>query len=150
MFRAKTKSGDKCPPNIPENSLIIIDNAPYHSMHTEKAPTTATKKADMIKWLQEKKITCYPDFLKSEIYEIIEQHKPRENKYLIDQIAAKHGYTVVRLPPYHCDLNPIELIWANIQNYVARRNSTWKMVDVERLCTEAINKGNTSRLEQSG
>lgn len=76
--------------------------------------------------------------LKSELYEIIKKHKPREKKYEIDRMAREHGHTVVRLPPYHCDLNPIELIWANVKNYVARHNTTWKMKDVAALCEQAV------------
>ena len=129
---------EKLLPNIPENSIIVIDNAPYHSMQAERAPTTATRKATMIEWLESKHIPYTPDMLKAELYEIIKRHKPREKKYVIDQIAREHGHEIVRLPPYHCDLNPIELIWANIKNYVARKNTTWKIKDVHNLCMEAV------------
>ena len=47
-------------------------------------------------------------------------------------------YTVARLPPYHLDLNPIELIWANVKGYVARNNNTFKMKDVSALLAEGI------------
>ena len=153
-FQAKLKSGDyhdemngdnfkkwfqeKLLPNMPANSILVIDNAPYHSMQEERAPTTATRKGDMITWLQSKNIPFVPDMLKSELYEIIKKHKPREKKYEIDRMAREHGHTVVRLPPYHCDLNPIELIWANVKNYVARHNTTWKMKDVAALCEQAV------------
>ena len=154
LFAAKSKSGDyhdemngenfkkwfmeMLLPNIPPNAIIVIDNAPYHSMQTEKAPTTATRKADMIAWLQNKGISFAADMLKPELYELIKRYKPREKKYVIDEIAREHGHEIVRLPPYHCDLNPIELIWANIKNYVARRNTTWKLKDVQSLCLEAV------------
>ena len=29
---------------------------------------------------------------------------------------------------------------ANIKKYVARKNATWKMTDVEKLCVEAVHK----------
>ena len=106
-------------------------------MQSEKAPTTATKKADMAGWLQSKNIPFTGDMLKPELYELVKRHKPREKKYIIDGIAREHGHEIVRLPPYHCDLNPIELIWANIKSYVARKNTTWKMKDVQNLCKEA-------------
>ncbi|CAK1585278.1 unnamed protein product [Parnassius mnemosyne] len=32
-------------------------------------------------------------------------------------MAAECGVTVLRLPPYHCELNPIELIWAQAKGY---------------------------------
>lgn len=45
---------------------------------------------------------------------------------------------VLRLPPYHCELNPIELEWADVKGYVARNNTTFKMVDVKKLLQEAL------------
>lgn len=32
--------------------------------------------------------------------------------YAIDQLAYERRHEVIRLPPYHCQYNPIELIWA--------------------------------------
>jgi hypothetical protein len=44
-----------------------------------------------------------------------------------------HGHTVLRLPPYHPDLNPIELIWATVKNNVSKKNITFKLEDVRKL-----------------
>ena len=84
-------------------------------MQDEKAPTTATRKADMILWLKNHHIPVATDMLKPELYELIKKHKPREKKYEIAWNDREHGHTVVRLSPYHSNLNPIELIWANIK-----------------------------------
>ena len=40
----------------------------------------------------------------------------------------------------HCELNPIELIWANAKGYVARNNTTFKMKDLQRLANEALDR----------
>ena len=32
-------------------------------------------------------------------------------------------HEVLRLTPYHCDLNATELIWANEKNFIARENN---------------------------
>ena len=37
-------------PKLPAKSVVIIDNAPYHNIHTDKCPTTATRKADIQAW----------------------------------------------------------------------------------------------------
>lgn len=47
---------------------------------------------------------------------------------------------MLRLPPYHCELNPIELIWAQIKGDVASRNTTFKMVDLKNLFYSAVQK----------
>ena len=39
---------------------------------------------------------------------------------------------------YHCELNPIEMIWAQLKLYVRQRNTTGKIKDVEKLVLEGI------------
>ena len=42
------------------------------------------------------------------------------------------------LPSPHCELNPIELIWAQVKGRVARRNKTFRLQDVKRLVVESL------------
>lgn len=63
---------------------------------------------------------------------------PKEKKYEVDEIALQMGHDVVRLPPYHCQYNPIELIWAQVKGEVANKNNSFKIVDVENLANNAI------------
>lgn len=67
MFKAGQASGDyhgqmnrenflkwleeKLLPNIPQESVIVFDNAPYHSVQENKVPTKSSLKKDMIEWL---------------------------------------------------------------------------------------------------
>lgn len=55
-------------------------------------------------------------------------------------MAAEHGVTVLRLPPYHCELNPIELVWAQVKVHVAMNNKTFKMAEVKGLLEEGLRK----------
>ena len=43
---------------------------------------------------------------------------------------------MIQLPPYHYDLNAIELIWADEKNYVARENREVTRKSVEALFRE--------------
>ena len=52
--------------------------------------------------------------LKDELLELCKNQK-QEPVYVLDQILSQHGHLALRLPPYHPDLNPIELIWANLK-----------------------------------
>ena len=54
------------------------------------------------------------------------------------ELALQQGFCVVRLPPYHCVFNPIELMWAWIKEQVAKRNTTFKIADVKELVTAVI------------
>lgn len=59
------------------------------------------------------------------------------------------GHKVVRLPPYYCQYNLIELIWAKVkgEGEVAEKNNTFKMKDVHMLLKErSIGQHNTRRL----
>ncbi|CAG2191755.1 unnamed protein product [Mytilus edulis] len=59
-------------------------------------------------------------------------------KYVIDNIARERGHDILRLPPYHPDLNPIELIWNQVKQSVASRNVTHRIDDVLKLAHEAV------------
>ncbi|KAG8240398.1 hypothetical protein J437_LFUL002541 [Ladona fulva] len=61
-----------------------------------------------------------------ELLALVEMRKPSS--------ADCHG--VARLPPYHCQCNPIELIYVKVKRFVADRNSTFKLSDMETLTHE--------------
>jgi len=46
----------------------------------------------------------------------------------------------LRLPPYHCELIPIELAWSSVKNHVKMNNTTSKLSDVKQLLMEGIEK----------
>lgn len=102
--------------NLSEPSVIIMDNAPYHSSIENKAPTTASKKEDVQKWLRDNKIDFTTDLLKSQLLQKVQQHKPPQ-KYVADTLAEQYGHQVLRLPPYHCIFNPIENVWGISKSY---------------------------------
>jgi hypothetical protein len=66
----------------------------------------------------------------------------RNNKkqYELDHLANERGHQVIRLPPYHCQYNPIELVWADVKRIVVKKNKTLKIPDVERLFDEELDK----------
>jgi transposase len=35
-----------------------------------------------------------------------------EKKYAVDEIIEQAGHEVLRLPPYHCIFNAIEMVWS--------------------------------------
>ena len=107
-------------PNIPKNSLIIMDNASYHNTLSEYSPPTPLcSKKKIMEWLEQNKIYCRDDCLKPELVEILKKLAP-EPLYTIDEIARSHGHEVIRTPPYHPELQPIETCWGVVKNHVAR------------------------------
>ena len=70
--------------------------------------------------------------LRPELINLAKQNKSKI-QYQIDQIATDNGMEVVRLPPYHCHYNPIELTWAFLKGYAARHNVDGKLASVGNL-----------------
>lgn len=121
-------------PNVPPRSVIVIDNAPYHNKQAQKCPNSTTRKDEMKSWLRLRNIPFPDNSLKPELYNIIKIHKPRYKKiFQIDEIINSMGHDVLRLPPYHPDLNPIENVWAAMKEYVGSRNVKFNLADVTAL-----------------
>ena len=51
----------------------------------------------------------------------------------METVAKEYGHEILRLPPYHCELNLIELAWAAEKNYVAGENKDMSLDSVEKL-----------------
>lgn len=127
---------EKLIPNLPPRSVVVIDNAPYHNKQKEKMPISSTKKQDMKEWLRLRNISFNENMLKPELYNIIKNYKPRYKCFEIDELFIAKGHSVVRLPPYHPDLNPIELVWAALKEYVAKKNVSFSFEKVAGYCDD--------------
>lgn len=107
-------------PNIPTNSLIVMDNASYHNvLSPHSVPTPLCSKTRIRTWLEDNGIACREDCLKAEMVEVLMKVAPAPS-YAIDEIAKDHGHEVVRTPPYHPELQPIETCWGVVKNDMAR------------------------------
>ncbi|XP_063229548.1 uncharacterized protein LOC134534848 isoform X4 [Bacillus rossius redtenbacheri] len=102
--------------HLEEPSVIIMDNASYHSTQVEKTPTTNWTKAALIAWLEKNGIKHENNLLKVELLRIAKQNKPRI-RYEVDELARNYGHEILRLPPYHCHYNAIELVWAQCKHH---------------------------------
>ncbi len=138
VFKASKKTGDyhtnmnwdnfskwfqeKLLKNIPENSLIIMDNAPYHNVLVEEAfPKKSHSVKRLREWLSNNEIPWTKDMLKSELFELCSRFAVKP-EFLIDRIARKEGHSILRTPPHHPELQPIETCWAVVKNHVAQHN----------------------------
>lgn len=58
--------------------------------------------------------------IKAELLVLVKNNRP-EKVYRANQIASEeNGHTLLYTPPYHPELQPIELIWGQVKNSVAR------------------------------
>ncbi|XP_063856735.1 uncharacterized protein LOC135098338 [Scylla paramamosain] len=123
-------------PNISPNSVIVMDGASYHSVKLERRPTTAWKKSELLDWLIKKGVQPQDNSSKAQLQELAKKMDVTTTN-IIDKIVEEAGHQVLRLPPYHCQYNPIELIWAHVKTYIAKKN-TFKMANLKVLVTEAL------------
>ncbi|XP_053372912.1 uncharacterized protein LOC128546425 [Mercenaria mercenaria] len=153
VFKSKSRSGDyhdemnsenfqkgltkQLIPNLPANSVVVIDNAPYHNVQEDRCPSQSTLKAEVKNWLRRNNIRFDDNMLKPELLELCKRNKPAP-KFVVDNILKSHGHDCIRLPPYHADLNAIELIWANLKRQVAVRNFKFNLKEVSSLVEEAF------------
>lgn len=150
VFKASKKTGDyhsnmnwdnflewfreKLVKNIPEDALIIMDNASYHNVLAEEAFPKKSHTAKRLQdWLSNNNIPWTKDMVKAELFELCSRLAPKP-EYLIDSIARKYGHTILRTPPYHPELQPIETCWAITKRHIAQHNdftmeSVWNLLD---------------------
>lgn len=125
-------------PKLPKerNLVIAIDNAKYHSRKVlvERTPSINMKKDDLIKYMIKQNIDV-PNTIPAKpvlLEKIREKNIPKQ--YVIDSMAQRVDYDVLRLFPYHCVFNPIEMMWNQIKYHNRRFNvytsQSLKLVDL--------------------
>lgn len=129
---------EKLLPNLPARSVIVLDNASYHNTRAEKIPTSASRKDEMQQWLTNKGIGFDESLRKVELYDLIKKHKKEFVTFKIDEFIKSKGFDVLRLPPYHPELNAIENVWGIVKNYIASRNIEQNITSTDILINESI------------
>lgn len=106
-------------PHIPRDSLIILDNAPYHNAFTQDTfPQSNSKKVELQQWLVQQNIPFEPWLLKPALFDLCRQHAPSPH-YISDTLAAQFGCEILRTPQYHPELQPIENVWGIVKSNIA-------------------------------
>lgn len=127
-------------PNIPQKTVVVMDNASYHSRKQEKIPNNSWTKPNIKNWLTEKDFYFEDDYLKDELLDVVNTFRGEFDKYIIDEVAKEANIILLRLPPYHCELNPIELVWSDVKRYIAKNNIDFKKDSVKNLISEAYSQ----------
>lgn len=136
---------EKVLPSLPPRSVIVIDNAKYHSRITpeSKTPTTAWRKAEIQRWLLERNVTYDEKNTKPILLQKVKNMNVVK-KMMLEKLTSDYcemsqkDIVILRLPVGHSELNPIELIWAQSKNEVARNNNKFNVTSVQRLMQNAL------------
>jgi hypothetical protein len=118
-------------------AVIVMDNAPYHSRMLQKPPTSSSNKQELLEFMYENKIPIPAKSTNKDLLQTIKNYiYGRENEFKIyaaEQICKEAGVEILRLPPYHCELNGIEYVWGNLKHYVRKNAKTGdKIEEIER------------------
>ena len=137
--------------NLPKERkvVVVMDSAKYHCRFIEKAPTMNMKKGEMIAVMSKHDIEIpNPIPTKSVLLEkILIIFKNIEKQYVIGCMTEKSCYSALRLSPYHCILNLIELAWSQLKSHVGHLNvyisKLSKVVDlIQYICKENVSTEN--------
>ncbi|CAG9789922.1 unnamed protein product [Diatraea saccharalis] len=154
VFSSKSKSADyhddmnssnfmkwvreKLIPNLSKPSVIVMDNASYHIKQINKPPIMSNTKADIRKWLVNNGIHFEEYQTKAELMCLVNDKKTLP-VYEAEEILKEHNHELLLLPPYHCDLNPIEMVWSQAKRKIASRNIGIPGKEMENLIIECFN-----------
>ncbi|KAG7356089.1 DDE superfamily endonuclease [Nitzschia inconspicua] len=133
-------------PNLHQPSLIMMDNASYHKFKSAAPKLGKMKKQDIKEWLQGKGVPLQDNMTALDLRESARKYIKESIPMDCVKAAEEMGHKVLFTPPYHSDLQPIELVWALVKGNVGRqynKNTTMKVV-YERLIAEF------HKLEQDG
>jgi hypothetical protein len=106
-------------PNLPARCVIVVDRATYHLVPEEQLMPSTMRKAELQQWLSSRVIPWEPHWLRPRLQEEVDKHIDKTP--LITKLVAEQGHQVLILPVHPPELNPIELVWAIVQNDCARQ-----------------------------
>ena len=142
---------------------MIIDNATWHNQLTEDTmPSKRAWRKDLIvQWLINHNIRVPTKATKAELL-VLAFDNLSPKRYVIDERAKNHNVNILRLvyflqnyfsfeypyfqrlPIKHCMLNPIELGWARLKNYVRDNNVNFNLGEVRHLAYQWMTSLNRS------
>ncbi|KAG3247497.1 hypothetical protein PI124_g7811 [Phytophthora idaei] len=70
-------------------------------------------------WLFRNHIDFEPSWFIPQLLELVKAHKSKPN-YVSHRIANEQGHYLLYTPPYHPELQPIEMVWGRVKNRIAR------------------------------
>ncbi|KAJ0412481.1 hypothetical protein ATCC90586_005501 [Pythium insidiosum] len=116
--------------------LTLSYGAKYHKRVEDRAPSKGKNKMEHVDWLQRHGVAANLQMSKQMLVALVSAHRP-ETKYVICGIAEEFGHEILFTPPYHPELQPIELIWAAVNNPIAMEPAS-SMADLEAKVRQGV------------
>jgi hypothetical protein len=94
----------------------MLDNAAYHCVYGEAIPLWyRMKKQECIDYLTAQLINFDPAMSAMKMKQLIKGYITTHVPIEIKRLAEVGGHTILFTPAYHSDLQPIELVWAQVK-----------------------------------
>lgn len=100
------------------DTIIVMDGASYHKRRVDPPPAMSCTKDEMIDWLEAHDVPVDTNLPKAAIYELVKDNK-KKSRFVCVEMAREYGHQVQFTPPYHPELQPIEVIWGVLKNQYA-------------------------------
>ena len=139
-------------PKLGKGAVLIMDNAPYHTRNLFPMPTQSSRYDEMTVYCDENGIEYpveratsnrrVPDRIQKDAFwrHWVKKHIEKQPViYAAEAIASEFEVEILRLPPYHCFFNPIEMAWGVVKGHVAKKNSCEKVAKKLELVKALLN-----------
>lgn len=130
---------DQLIPVLLPQSVLVIDSAPHHNQPFVKPPRATSTKQEMVDWLVRHNFFFDTSSSKPELYHIIKTNKENLTELAIDRLLKQQGHSVVRLPPFHPDFNPMAHVWTQVKGNVTNKNTDLSVATAKSLIMEKLN-----------
>ncbi|ETV69555.1 hypothetical protein H257_14791 [Aphanomyces astaci] len=114
------------------SAVFVMDNAKYHKGKLVDTPNGNWKKCDMYQACVDLKLPdVSPDDLRTTIWKKLKKYVEDNVQPVVVSMAEARGHHVMYAAPGFSELQPIELVWANVKGTVGRAyTSTTTFKDV--------------------
>ncbi|KAK6018336.1 hypothetical protein OSTOST_16083 [Ostertagia ostertagi] len=114
------------------NVTLVLDNAPYHTRVLERVPTRSSTRQEIMDYLASHGIEVALDSTRASLLDELDLFVASRGgvsalrSYAAERICEEMGVSLLRLPPFHCFFNPVELCWSYLKH---RLNKLGKPTD---------------------
>lgn len=102
------------------NAIIVMDNAKYHKKLPSEVPKSSSKKADLVEACRRWGVPFSDSDTRTILWDRLREPIKAHAKAIIVSMAEEAGHEVMFSPPHYSDLQPIEIVWANVKGAVGR------------------------------
>uniref|UniRef100_A0A8R1HTT1 Tc1-like transposase DDE domain-containing protein n=2 Tax=Caenorhabditis japonica TaxID=281687 RepID=A0A8R1HTT1_CAEJA len=101
-------------------AALMLDNAPYHGRAISTPPTTTSRKADILSWLEDRNVPVSisesKPVLLNKLNRFLKENGGRlgNTVFYLDTEAAKYGVEIIRTPPS----TDAAALYRHVDNYV--------------------------------